>query len=67
MLLLGGDNDPVGNNGKGVLKLEAWYKEQGALVETKLYKGVRHEYLNDISREQSMNDIYEFTNYCIFK
>lgn len=67
VLLLGGDNDPVGNNGKGVLKLEAWYKEQGALVETKLYKGVRHEYLNDISREQSMNDIYEFTNYCIFK
>lgn len=60
ILLIAGDCDPVGSMGKGVLKLESWYKEKGADVSLKLYKGVRHEYLNDTSRAQSIKDIFDF-------
>lgn len=60
ILLVAGDGDPVGNMGKGVIKLENWYKKQGACVKSILYKGVRHEYLNDTSREQVINDIADF-------
>ena len=62
ILLVSGENDPVGNMGKGVKKLEKWYKTKNADVRCKLYSGVRHEYLNDISREETTEDI---KNFCI--
>ena len=61
ILLIAGKCDPVGNMGKGVIALEGWYKKQGANVATVLYDGVRHEYLNDISAEDSREKIAEFT------
>lgn len=60
ILLVAGQNDPVGNMGKGVLKLEQWYQKQGANVSCKIYEGVRHEYLNDTSREEVTNLMEEF-------
>ncbi|MBR3864283.1 MAG: alpha/beta hydrolase [Clostridia bacterium] len=60
ILLVAGDNDPVGNFGKGVLNLEKWYKKQEANVKCKIYEGVRHEYLNDTSREDVTNLMEEF-------
>lgn len=62
--LVAGDQDPVGNMGKGVLQLNDWYKKQQALVECEIYKGVRHEYLNDTSRESAINLIESFAKKC---
>ena len=43
-----GDMDPVGGYGKGVLKAASLYKDAGIKdVRVKLYKGGRHEILND--------------------
>ena len=60
ILLVAGRCDPVGNMGKGVISLEEWYKTQEAKVTTRLYEGVRHEYLNDTSALASREDISSF-------
>lgn len=60
ILLIAGDNDPVGNMGKGVTALEGWYNAQGAKVKKVLYAGVRHEYLNDTSASASREEIASF-------
>lgn len=60
LLLISGADDPVGSKGKGVDKLEAMYAERGVPVEKVLYKGVRHEYLNDTSRSMAFERIAEF-------
>ena len=60
VLLVAGDKDPVGNMGKGIEKLNEWYKQQGASVNCIIYNGVRHEYLNDTSRLQAITDIGAF-------
>lgn len=63
MLVMSGDNDPVGGFSKLTKKLYEMYKEEGVKdVTLKLYKGVLHEYLNDISREEAKNDIIDFCN-----
>lgn len=50
VLLLSGGDDPVGGYGDGVRQVYAKLKEAGTDVEMKLYKGGRHEILNDDSR-----------------
>lgn len=60
VLLISGENDPVGNYGKGVRRLEECYVENGISVTTVLYKGVRHEYLNDTSRSAAYEEILKF-------
>lgn len=60
ILLVAGDNDPVGEMGKGVLKLEKFYIKHNAKVKTVLYQGVRHEYLNDISRSEAIGEMFNF-------
>lgn len=63
MLIMSGADDPVGGFSKLTEKLYLMYKECGVKdVTLKLYDGVLHEYLNDISREQAKNDIIEFCN-----
>ena len=55
---MSGDKDPVGKNGKGVLRLRDRYVSLGVKnVSFKLYKGGRHEMLNEINKEEVMNDI----------
>ncbi len=60
ILLVSGEEDPVGNYGKGVREVEAKLKKQGKNVECILYKGARHEILNDFTYEATYNDIVNF-------
>ena len=64
ILLISGDSDPVGECGKSVTKLQRFYVDTVGVkdVEKVLYKGVRHEYLNDISREAAYDTILNFCN-----
>ena len=59
--LVAGKDDPVGDYGKGVLKVKR--KLDGAKVKevsVKLYEGARHEILNDFCKEEVQEDILEF-------
>lgn len=61
--IFSGDKDPVGKNGKGVLKLIKTYKEHGiADLTYKLYKDGRHEMLNEINREEVTFDVVKWLN-----
>lgn len=61
ILLISGENDPVGKMSKSVKALYEFYKSIGIKeVELKLYEGVRHEYLNDTSRQDAYNKIMEY-------
>jgi len=58
IFLIAGQEDPVGNYGKGVRQVYKSYKNAGILdVDIKLYKGDRHEILNEKDREQVFEDI----------
>ena len=60
VLLVAGENDPVGNYGKGVLEVERRLKKLGADVRCILYSGARHEILNDFTYEDVKRDILNF-------
>lgn len=58
ILLISGDQDPVGNNGKGVKGVYELYREVGCQhVAFKLYQGARHELLNEKNKEEVYEDI----------
>ncbi|MDO4501072.1 MAG: alpha/beta fold hydrolase [Erysipelotrichaceae bacterium] len=57
LLIVSGDDDPVGDYGKGPKKLYEVYREKGFKdVELKLYENDRHEILNELDKE----DVYEY-------
>jgi alpha-beta hydrolase superfamily lysophospholipase len=60
ILLVSGEDDPVGNYGKGVREVEGKLQKSGAKVDCKLYKGARHEILNDFTYDEVLGDISEF-------
>ena len=60
VLLVSGEEDPVGNYGKGVREVETKLKKQGREVTCILYKGARHEILNDFTYEAVLGDILAF-------
>ena len=64
LLIISGKDDPVGEFGKSTAKLAKFYTETVGVkkVELKLYEGVRHEYLNDTSREDAYKTILGFCN-----
>lgn len=56
--IFSGDKDPVGKFGKGVINLVNRYKKYGVKdISYKLYKDGRHEMLNEINRDEVMDDI----------
>lgn len=56
--LLAGDMDPVGLFGKGIINLYEKLKNNGIKdVSYKLYKGKRHEILNENNKDEVMNDV----------
>ena len=58
---MSGDNDPVGENGKGVLRAYEAFCNAGIKdVCVKLYSGGRHEMLNEINKYEVYNDIYNW-------
>ncbi|MBO5525323.1 MAG: alpha/beta hydrolase [Clostridia bacterium] len=60
VLLIAGENDPVGRFGKGMTQLYGMYHDLGLDVELILYEGARHEILNDVCEEQVKQDISDF-------
>lgn len=60
VLLVSGEDDPVGNYGKGVLEVEEKMKKQGKNARAIIYKGARHEILNDFTYEDVKKDIIGF-------
>jgi len=58
ILLISGDQDPVGNFGEGVVELCHNYLRHNIKdVDIKLYEGARHELTNEINRDQVHQDI----------
>ncbi|MGG5208323.1 alpha/beta fold hydrolase [Chryseobacterium sp. MIQD13] len=59
LLFVSGQNDPIGDFSKGVLKTVNYLKEDGFKdISTKIYPEMRHEILNEEIRENVFNDIY---------
>ena len=61
IIFLAGNDDPVGNYGKGVTKTFETFKSKGIKdVSIKLYPTDRHEILNELDKEQVYEDVYNF-------
>lgn len=62
LLIIAGGDDPVGNYGKGVKKLDKFYRSKvGATdVTLHLYDGARHEILNEQCKDQVYADVAEW-------
>jgi len=60
ILLVSGGDDPVGNYGKGVNEVAERLRKQGKKVSCIIYKGARHEILNDFTYESVKKDIVRF-------
>ncbi len=60
ILLISGEQDPVGANGKGVRQVSAWLQDTGHDVEVRLYPEGRHEMLNELNRKEVFADILSF-------
>ncbi|HEY5123565.1 MAG TPA: alpha/beta hydrolase, partial [Ignavibacteria bacterium] len=57
VLIISGDKDPVGNNGKGVTEVYNKFKKAGVKNLTlKLFADGRHEMLNETNK----NEVYQF-------
>jgi len=61
ILLIAGDDDPVGSYGKGPTEVAAKLEEAGCEdVSLLLYEGMRHEILNEFGKEAVMEDLKRF-------
>lgn len=60
ILLISGEDDPVGNYGKGVKTVHKKLSAKGKNSKLVLYKGARHEILNDFTYEETKREISEF-------
>ncbi len=56
-LVISGEQDPVGDFGKGVRYVYDNLKKQGNDVELKLYSGARHELFNETNRDEVFADL----------
>lgn len=63
VFIFAGDKDPVGKNGKGIIRLFNTYKKFNIKdVTYKLYKDGRHEMLNESNRDEVMSDVINWLN-----
>lgn len=61
ILFVAGTDDPVGDFGKSVRRVYGKYRAAGIQdVKIKLYKGDRHEILNETDRQQVYADLYRW-------
>ena len=61
--IIAGDKDPVGRQGKGILDLYDRYKKLNIKdVNYKLYENGRHEILNEINKDEVIDDILIWMN-----
>ena len=63
ILIIGGEDDAVGNFGKGLEKLAALYKKYNLNVKLIIYEKMRHEILNEKDNLKVYNDILNFFEY----
>lgn len=62
-LVVSGEDDPVGDYGKGVEKVFGMMKDAGcSRAEIRLYPGQRHELHNETGRERFYNETLEWLN-----
>ena len=55
---ISGDKDPVGENGKGVIKAYQSFLSAGMEdVTVKLYPGARHELINELNKDEVFEDV----------
>ena len=58
VLFISGDADPVGEEGKGVLRAYKMFLDAGMSdVQMKLYPNARHELLNEVNRAEVYDDV----------
>ncbi|MEE3393523.1 MAG: alpha/beta fold hydrolase [Lachnospiraceae bacterium] len=63
MLFVSGDEDPVGDLGRGVKKVYDMYSGSGAEdISMKLFKGDRHELFNETDRADVFDYMYKWVN-----
>ena len=63
VLLMAGEEDPVGNYGQGPRQVADMLRAAGVQkVELKLYGGMRHEILNELGKEQVYGDVLKWLN-----
>ncbi|MGL5268382.1 MAG: alpha/beta fold hydrolase [Spiroplasma sp.] len=62
IFLIAGEDDPVGNFGKGVKKVYKLFKKHHTNVNMKLYPHCRHEILNEPIKQEVYQDILFFYN-----
>lgn len=68
VLFIAGNEDPVGENGKGVVRaVKAFENACIKSVSLKLYEGARHELLNEINKYVVFEDIYSWITTKVFK
>lgn len=60
VLFVSGDQDPVGEMGKGVTKVFDIFKSLGYDAQLTLFEGARHEILNEFDKEEVYQCILEF-------
>ncbi len=61
IFIIAGAEDPVGANGKGIIKLGKFYAKLGFTnLEVKIYEGMRHEILNETDRRDVYADVLSF-------
>lgn len=61
VFMVSGDADPVGDYGRGVQKAYESLRDAGVEnISLKLYKGGRHELLNETNRDEVMQDIFRW-------
>ena len=61
VFFIAGDQDPVGDMGKGVQKAHDCFKKAGIRdLSIKLYHGLRHEILNEASRQYVYRDVLDW-------
>ena len=61
VLFIAGDQDPVGDMGKGVRRAYACFQKAGVRdLSIKLYHGLRHEILNEASKQYVYQDVLDW-------
>jgi len=60
IFLIAGDKDPVGEKGKQVKKLFKLYLKNNIDTKMKLYPDARHELINEINKDEVMQDVLNF-------
>jgi alpha-beta hydrolase superfamily lysophospholipase len=66
--LFSGHRDPTNEFGNGLEALVAAYRQHGVRsIRFKLYPNARHEVLNEINREEVLNDLLDWLNLVVIQ